>query len=909
MKCSLSSALAALAAPCLCLSAQAQTPCGGSALQGVVQDGSGALIPGASLVLDGDAAHLFRSGADGRFQLPCVAAGRHRLTVSAANFATAELPVRLPHGALPVTLAVASVEATVEVNGDGPDAVSALGGTGAQTLAGRQLQRLADDPDDLLRELQQMAAAAGGSPGGTTVSVDGFQDSTALPPKSSIAYIKVNPDLFSAEYRNPPYGGGRVEIYTKPGQKAFHGALFTTNGSPFMNARDPFSVSRAALGKQRYGFELAGPVRRTGSDFALTLEHRAIDDFAVVNAVTLDAGGHPVSLVSNVATPQRLWLPTARLDWQLGAKNTFIASYSGSLNTLGNVGAGGTTLPEAAYNSKLNDNTLRVAEVTTVSAKLLHEARASLRFTDENDMPQSLAPQVQVAGAFTGGGATLGAQRIHELRLEVDDDAILSTAHHTLKFGTQFFINRERRRLPTNFNGTYVFGGGTAPVLDANGQPVVGPTTTISGLEQLRRAQLGLAGGAPTAFLNVSGTPEVDFTQTTDALFVQDDWNAGHGLHVAAGMRYYLQNMPVMLNGATPRLGLLYAPGKDPKWTVNAHAGLFTGTIGPSEEAEILREDGTARVTSTVYNPVYGQPFGAGATAIRSLRTIAPGFSNLSYSSFSVGGSRELPGHWNLSASYNYGRLWNLKRSNNVNAPLTDQPTGPRPGAADLNVLQVQNSGQGRVDIEFVELEQHSYKRLQLSVGGVHVLRIDDTGNDVFFTPQNAHSDAGEFARTTQQPVWQLFGNASLSLPRKVQLSLDFYAAEGAGYNITTGFDNNGDGDFNDRPQFAQEGTPGAVRTPYGLLVSQGGTGVLGRNLGRMPWVVHLDANLQRSWKLTRNSKAEHQQTVTANLRSSNLPNHTNVTAIGGVLGSPLFNVPYAADNGRRVEVGLRYSF
>jgi len=30
---------------------------------------------------------------------------------------------------------------------------------------------------------------------------------------------------------------------------------------------------------------------------------------------------------------------------------------------------------------------------------------------------------------------------------------------------------------------------------------------------------------------------------------------------------------------------------------------------------------------------------------------------------------------------------------------------------------------------------------------------------------------------------------------------------------------------------------------------------------------------------------------------------------VGGVLGSPEFGVPYAADNGRRVEAGVRYSF
>ena len=84
---------------------------------------------------------------------------------------------------------------------------------------------------------------------------------------------------------------------------------------------------------------------------------------------------------------------------------------------------------------------------------------------------------------------------------------------------------------------------------------------------------------------------------------------------------------------------------------------------------------------------------------------------------------------------------------------------------------------------------------------------------------------------------------------------------------------------------------------------------MLRRNLGNMPWTAHLDANVQRSWVLTRDKKAEHQQSVTLNVRSSNLINHTNVTAVGGVLGSPFFGVPYAADNGRRLEGGLRYSF
>ncbi len=306
------------------------------------------------------------------------------------GFAKRDLSFATPNTRpLEIVLQPETVETEVNVNGDPGVIASAEASGPTTTISGTQLQSLADDPDDLLRELQQLAAAAGGNPSNTTISVDGFQDSSSLPPKSSIAYIKVNPDQFSAEYREPPFDGGRVEVYTKPGQKAYHGALFATISSPWINARDPFSTSKAAISKQRYGFELTGPVRKVGSDFALTLEHRSIDNFAVVNAVTVDSAGNPTNYIANVATPQRLWLGTARLDWQLGPKNTFIASYSANVNHLVNVGVGGASLPDTGYDSQRYEHMFRLSNITTASANLMNEARLSLRWDGENDTPVS----------------------------------------------------------------------------------------------------------------------------------------------------------------------------------------------------------------------------------------------------------------------------------------------------------------------------------------------------------------------------------------------------------------------------------------------------------------------------------------------------------------------------------------
>jgi hypothetical protein len=897
---------AGLAALALC-HAQAQTTCGGTTIAGIVRDTTLALIPGTTLTLDGSRSEA--SDSDGRFRFLCVPTGPHHLSAVAAGFAKQEISLVTPHASpMNLVLTPEEVETQVDVAGDEATDSSPTSSGPTQTISGSRLQSLADDPDDLLRELQQLAAAGGGNPSNTTIAVDGFQDTSKLPPKSSIAYIKVNPDQFSAEYREPPFDGGRVEVYTKPGQSAYHGALFMTNGSPWENARDPFSISKASIGKQRYGFELTGPIRKQGSDFALTLEHRSIDNFAVVNAVALDNTGNPANTVANVATPQRLWIGTARLDWQLGANNTFIASYSANVNHLENVGVGGTVLAEAGYDSEQYEHMLRLSDITTASAHFMHEARLSLRWDGETDNPVSDAAQVQVAGAFTGGGTTLGPQRLREFNIEFDDDAILTTKNHTLKFGTQLMTYNEHQQLTTNFNGTYIFGGGTAPILDASGSPIPGQTETISGLEQYRRTLLNLPGGTPTVFSNVAGVPSVDFTLVQDAVFIQDDWNVGHGIHIAAGLRYFLQNHPTVLNSITPRAGVLWSPTKKGTWTLHAHIGIFSGRFGKGDQAEVQREDGVNRITSTIYNPVYGDPI-AGATPIYSIREFAPHISNASWAAENIGGTRALPHGWNLSVDYYLGRIWNDTRTVNINSPLNDSPTGPRPGAANLNVLQLQNSGQGRVNATFVGIEQHSLKHVQLFFGGVRVNLIDDTDDNDLSGPQSAYSNAGEFAHRSNQPVWNVFGNGTVAFPAKIQLSTDFHGGGESHYNITTGFDNNGDGNFNDRPQYAAAGTPGAIATPYGLLVASGGTGVFPRNQGVMPWTFYLDTNLQRAFTLTRNAKAEHQQTLTVNLRSANVLNHTNVTAVGGVLGSPLFGIPFAADNGRRVEAGLRYSF
>jgi hypothetical protein len=274
-----------------------------------------------------------------------------------------------------------------------------------------------------------------------------------------------------------------------------------------------------------------------------------------------------------------------------------------------------------------------------------------------------------------------------------------------------------------------------------------------------------------------------------------------------------------------------------------------------------------------------------------------------------VGANKTLPFGFTFSSNLIYVRAWHQERTLNVNTPLNGSPTGPRPGTPNLDILQLQSSANAAGDVEFAGIGNQKLKAVHFFVGAVRIHILSDADDNAFFSPQSSSTNAGEYALETGNSLWENFGNVDVHIPGKIVISSNYYGNGNSPFNITTGFDNNGDGNFNDRPQFALPGQTGAVETPFGNLVATGGTGVLARNVASLPWSYHVDGNIQRVFALTRNPKADHQQTLTANVRSSNLLNHTNVTSEGSVLGSPLFLVPYAADNGRRVEGGIRYNF
>lgn len=901
--------LIAVLAACLVTNAQ-QTSC--LRIDGNVSDPSGAAVAQAQVQAG---TKKSTTDAAGHFVLSCAAPGT--LTVEANGFASGTAQIAAsPNGTahVDIHLAVAAAETSVQVNADASTPMDTESGASTTTISDTEVMQLPDDPDDMLQQLQLLAAAGGGGATGATVVVDGFQNGSTMPPKSAIASIRINPDPVSPEYERPnAEGGGRIEITTKPGLDNYHGAVFFTDSDGSFNATDPFSVTATPAGKRRYGFELGGPIAAKKAGFNLALEKRDIDEFNVVNALTLDANQNQVAEHDTVAAPQRLWIGSARADWMVTDKNIAALSYAARVNNLGNQGIGGLVLPEAGYSSRVAEYDLRFSNTYTISPTTLHETHIGYAWKRVQQTPNSTAPSMQIAGYFDGGGATSQNLNDRERDLEVDEDVMMTRGPHQFKFGAQsigFFV---RNYDPDTFNGAYVFGGGSAPILDAGNNPT-NSTETITPIEQYRRALLGLAGGTPTTYQITTGTPLVPYAQWRLALYGEDTVKLPHRLQVTTGLRYALQTTPSTFANFGPRLGLVWAPDKESKWAIHLRAGLFSMPIDISDALQAYRLDGVRQQQAVVYAPSYANPLTPipGSIQVGNQWQFTPQFEQIPVSEVGIGIERDLPGHWHPSVWYTEYSAWGDPRSVNVNAPLVASNSGeppdpsaallaPRPGAPNFNVFEFQNSAHNQGGVFWAGIDQKGLKHWTLSLGywGVHFRTDGDT-------PQSSYSDQGESARADWQSSGALVEN-DLKFPFKIEWSAEAYWHFDTPYNITTGTDDNGDGEFNDRPSYASVPGDGVYATPFGLMTANVVNGDVPRNLGTMPVILHAYSNLSRVFDF--GSSKDRPRTLTLNARASNLFNHTNVTAVGTVVSSPSLGEGLAAEAARRVELGARFAF
>jgi hypothetical protein len=145
--------------------ALAQQSCiGGMHVDGVITDPTGALIPGAHVQAGAGATDV--TDATGHYAFACVPLTSTTITADAHGFAQANARAHARAGSaahVNLRLAVATVQTDVQVSANTNRADDRTAGT--TVLGSEEVQRLSDDPDDFLRELQALAAGGAGPSG------------------------------------------------------------------------------------------------------------------------------------------------------------------------------------------------------------------------------------------------------------------------------------------------------------------------------------------------------------------------------------------------------------------------------------------------------------------------------------------------------------------------------------------------------------------------------------------------------------------------------------------------------------------------------------------------------------------------------------------------------------------------
>ncbi|HLM60562.1 MAG TPA: TonB-dependent receptor, partial [Pyrinomonadaceae bacterium] len=710
----------------------------------------------------------------------------------------------------------------------------------------------------------------------------------------------------------PPYRGGRVEVFTKPGAGSFNGSGFFNFNDSALNARDVFTSERAQISTRRYGIQLGGPIAPKKAGILFDFEVRDINESATVNAIVLGEDFRERAFAASVPAPKLLLIGSTRMDWQLTPNQTLNFRYDFNHDRLINQGVGGFELPSRAVNGTITSHSLRLAELAAINKTVFNEARLGISFSNISQRAVFGDPAVKVLGAFSGGGANVQSLKTNEQRLEFNDNLFVAAGNHSLKFGVQILGRKTSDARKENFNGTFIFGGASERVLVDEVDAAA--VANISSLEQYRRALLNLPGGRATRFSINRGEPSVCTSQWTLGLFAQDEWRIGENLLLSLGLRYEAQSNPSRNAGLAPRVGIGYSPDNKRRWVLRARAGIFFDRIGLALPLENLRFGEGGQEQIIIDSPSFPDPF-AGGSSVNSIPTVRrpnPDLRQPTSFQTQIGFERQLPQGWKLDVSHYWSRGSNLLRSRNINAPIFTEKdnfqTARRPLGFNQNILQFESSGKLAGQVLFVGLNQSSNKHFSVFSGYLWMDFHTDADHP-FLLPQSSYDFSGEWAR----PVWQtrhrFFLVGLINFPWKLRASVELNLASGAPYNITTGRDNNNDGNFNDRPGRTPLNDPDAVATEFGLLNLNAINGTLERNLGTNPGSATLDFNLSRTFGFGGKGREPGSYRLTVNLRANNLLNRANLFGIEGLLSSPFFGRSNQSQPARRIEIGARFSF
>lgn len=856
----------------LTLSAFAQTA---GTIHGSVTDPSAAVVPGATVQITGNGVtRSAKSDGQGHFTLSAPA-GKYAVRADAKGFVTFSQPEVTVNGgqnvALDIALQIAAEAQQVSVSDEaaGQVAVDPSSNVGALVMKNEDLDSLPDDPDDLQADLQALAGPAAG-PNGAQFFVDGFSGGQ-LPPKSSIREIRINSNPFSSEFDRP--GFGRIEILTKPGTDNYHGGLFANYGDRIFDTRNPFLAETPGYSTKMLGANFGGPLNKKTS-FFLDFNRRAIDENTLINAQTLDSNHNQINYVSAYPTPNRFWVISPRVDYQINSTNTLVMRYNHvDSSTVG--GVGGFSLPTQATQGTNKNNQAQITETMVIGTRAIDETR--FQFSDSHNAQSALGaggiPTVNVSNSFTSGGAPFLANYNFNKSFELQNILTLTQGTHTIKVGGRLRDGWLDSQSTSNFNGTYLFSLNTL-----NGVPqclagISNPTSldlydqTQTLLSQgLPMSAIVAQGCGPTQFTQNAGQPLQSVSQLDLGVFAQDDWRFRQNLTISLGLRYETQtNIHDHMDWA-PRVAIAWAPGArkgaNSKTVIRAGWGMFYDRFDDSNVLQAERYNGASQqsyqLNASPMTPLLFYPNVppvtslAGALQLQNIYHIDPALEApyMMQTAFSV--ERSLPGRTSLSFNYINSRGVHTLRTRDINAPLPGTYSGPGTGIVPYPgigpIYQYETTGVYNQNQAIVNVNTRFSSRFSLQ--GFYA--YGNSKGNANGMPMDQYNTALDYGRTNFDIRHRGLIAGNMLLRWGVNVSPFVTMSSGAPFNITTGNQYNGDGIFNARPSFATSASNpvNVVATPYGTFNTSplAGETIIPINYGDGPSQFSANVRVSRTW-------------------------------------------------------------
>ncbi|MBI3423928.1 MAG: TonB-dependent receptor [Acidobacteria bacterium] len=852
-------------------------------LRVTVVDPSGAAIPQAKVQVvtapAGAKKSAQKTNARGELTFNQLVAGSYQLQVSAPGFTPRTLnDIKLQPGSnqLEVRLEIAEVQEVLNVEQDKREAnTDARGNAFSTVLTAEQIAQLPDDPDEFEQAIRDMAGP------GATFRVNGFRGGH-LPPKSQIREIRFRMNPYAAENHDAALIG--VDIYTKPGLDSWHGSLNAGFRDEALNARNAFVPFRAPEQNRRFGFEIGGPLWRKHTSAFLSADGvNAYDSVALLAA--LPGSTLPTNILMDaVRRPLRTLNLAARVEHMLTKTHAARGEYQRNAKRQSNLGVGGFDLYERAYSSDSTEHILRLADSGSFGKKLFNEFRFQSRWQTVALDSLSNATTIQVLNAFTRGGAQLSSdRRVHDFDLADNLDAAFKK--HALRLGVEAETGNYRSDEARNLNGTFVFSSLAA-----------------------------FNAGKPTQYSQRSGAGQLDFNQHQLGWFVQDDWRVSKGFSLNFGVRHEWQNNLADGNNFAPRFGFAYSPFRNGKTTLRGGAGIFYDWFGADTFEQALRVNGLQQRDLIVQQPCYPNPFACGQPVqLPPSRVQTEAGLQMPYSQVaSFGIERELAKNMRLTTQYRYQRGVHLLRGRNINAPL---PGAGRHDPTAGNITQIESSANSFNHALIVNLNWMKMGKFMLAANYV-LSKSTNESDSPLSLPVNSFDLRGERGPSLMDARHRLFVLSNYTLPRGLRLGTILQASSATPYNVTTGFDNNGDSIINDRPLgLTRNSARGARRVDLSTRLSWGfGFGKAREDLaGHGPQVRVLRGDGDAGGMLGSMSGMPGAQQKRYRteffIQATNVLNHANLAGFSGVQTSPFFGRATMALPGRRLETGLRFSF